>query len=69
MTWTGTLRRTDLGAGAWVLETDRGERLQLIGEVPADLVGRAVTVKGHKADAMGVAMVGPIVQVERVTAR
>jgi hypothetical protein len=52
--------------GAWVLVTDRGEQLQLVGPVPPELRGRAVVVEGATADALGAAMVGPIIQVKRV---
>jgi len=66
MTWTGRLERRDIGTGAWVLVTDQGEQLQLVGPVPPELRGRAVVVEGATADALGAAMVGPIVQVKRV---
>lgn len=66
MTWTGRLERRDVGMGAWVLVTDRGEQLQLVGPVPPELRGRAVVVEGATADALGAAMVGPIIQVKRV---
>lgn len=68
MTWTGRLERRDIGMGAWVLITASGEQLQLVGEVPPELQGRAVVVDGETAHAAGIAMVGPIVHVKRVRA-
>jgi hypothetical protein len=54
----GTVRRLDLGPGAWVLETS-GRRLLLVGEVPAALDGRAVEVRGRELrDVMTAQMTG-----------
>lgn len=67
MSWTGRLERVDFGPGAWVLNTDGGERIALYGDVPADLAGSRVEVEGRKVDAMGFAMVGSTsVEVTRV---
>ncbi len=58
MTFTGKLKKEDLGSGVWVLETDSGERLMLDGTVPEGLEGKRVSVDGSKADAMGIGMTG-----------
>ena len=69
MKWTGTLDRVDVGPGAWVLQTDDGERLTLYGEVPVALRGRRVHVEGQRAIGMGFAMTGDVaVEVSRVSA-
>ena len=47
MTWTGTLKRVDLGTGAWVLETGN-EKITLFGDVPAALNGCRVEVSGKE---------------------
>lgn len=47
MTWTGTLKRVDLGTGAWVLETGNG-KITLFGDVPATLNGCRVEVSGKE---------------------
>ncbi len=54
----GTLRFRDIGAGAWVLETENGEDLQLQGPVPEDLDGQEVVVEGRKVGVLGFAMLG-----------
>lgn len=69
MIWTGTLKRVDLGPGAWMLETADGEQLTLFGDVPADLKGRKVEVTGRPLrDGASFAMAGPMVEVARVRA-
>ena len=62
----GTLVFEDLGPGAWVLETKKGERLSLQGSIPAALAGQAVTVWGETSAAMGFAMSGPTITVDRI---
>lgn len=70
MTLNGTLKRLDLGTGVWVLETGDGERVALVGDVPAALDGRRVEVRGRSVEAMGFGMVGArAFEVERVTER
>jgi hypothetical protein len=66
--WTGTLEWSDLGTGTWTLISPTGQRLQLLGDIPAKLSGKAVKVHGQELEAMGIAMVGPIIQVERISA-
>lgn len=57
-TFEGTLKHEDLGTGVWVLETAEGERLTLMGDVPAKLEGQQVSVQGKEVEAMGFGMVG-----------
>ena len=58
-TFEGTLQREDLGPGVWVLNTNSGERIALVGEVPDKLAGQRVTVKGQIVEGgMGMGMVG-----------
>ena len=68
-TFKGTLDFEDIGAGAWVLVTEDGERYTLHGDVPAGLRGRAVTVKGKKSGGgFGFAMLGgDAIEVTEVT--
>ena len=67
MTYSGTLKRVDLGAGGWVLETKSGERIALFGDVPAALEGRAVEVQGKEVDGASFLMTGDkMVEVSRV---
>ena len=54
----GKLVRVDFGPGAWVLEADDGSKLQLAGEIPSNLVGQRVSVKGKTVTGMGFAMLG-----------
>ena len=65
----GKLVRADLGGGAWVLEADDGKRYQLAGDVPKELAGRRVEVKGKPTESFGFVMTGdPTLEVERITA-
>lgn len=62
----GTLRRLDLGTGGWALESG-GERYVLVGDVPAELAGRAVRVTGRALpDGASFLMAGKLVEVSRV---
>lgn len=65
--FTGVVEKVDLGGGGYALVTDGGERFVLDGDVPADLVGRKVVVRGRKAAAMGFLMTGdPTLTVKRI---
>jgi len=66
----GTIRRSDLEGGHWVLETDGGERYQLTGAITGCKDGMAAEVEG-KVDkgAMGIGMTGPQLAVAKITAR
>ena len=67
MSFTGRLRRLDLGPGVWSLETEDGCRFVLDGTVPADLEGARVHVDGPVAESMGFAMTGDaVIQVSRI---
>ncbi len=65
-TLTGTLRKADLGAGAWVLDADDGHQWQLAGPVPDALDGRRVRVTGRDAGLFSFAMAGRSLQVESI---
>lgn len=68
MIFKGKLRHEDLGTGAWVLETDEGERIMLVGDVPHKLKGQEVSVQGREVEAMGFAMTGGrTVEVSRIS--
>ena len=66
----GTIRRSDLEGGHWVLETEGGERYQLTGSLTDCKDGMAAEVEG-KVDkgAMGIGMTGPQLAVQKITAR
>jgi Protein of unknown function (DUF5818) len=65
----GTIRRSDLEGGLWVLETDSGERYQLTGSLDDCKDGLAVEVEGKvDKNAMGFGMVGPQLAVQKITA-
>jgi hypothetical protein len=66
----GTIRRSGLEGGLWMLETDKGESYQLLGKVDGAKDGLEVEVEGtvDKA-AMGIGMVGPQLHVQKLTAR
>lgn len=66
----GTIRRSDLEGGHWVLETDGGERYQLTGSLGSAKDGQAVEVEGTvDKNAMGIGMTGPQLAVQKITAR
>lgn len=60
MKLTGTIRRSDLEGGHWVLQVEGGDQYQLTGALAAVKDGMRVEVEG-KVDkqAMGLAMMGP----------
>jgi hypothetical protein len=65
----GTIRRSDLEGGQWVLETDGGERYQLSGSLADCKDGVAVEVEGKvDKNAMGIGMMGPQLAVQKITA-
>lgn len=65
----GTIRRSQLEGGLWLLETDKGESYQLLGDLAAAKDGLQVEVEG-KVDkgAMGIGMAGPQLHVQKLTA-
>lgn len=64
----GWLRRADLGTGAYVLETDDGERIELRGAVDGRLLDRRVRLRGAPVEELGFAMLGETWRVEAVEA-
>jgi Protein of unknown function (DUF5818) len=66
----GTIRRSDLEGGHWVLETDGGDRYQLTGALAGAKDGLVAEVEGKvDKDAMGIGMTGPQLTVQKITAR
>jgi hypothetical protein len=65
----GTIRRTDVEGGHWVLHADNGDRYQLVGQVDGAKDGLHAEVEG-KVDkqAMGFAMLGPQLVVAKIVA-
>ncbi len=67
--FTGTLKREFFGGEIWVLRTGAGQAYQLQGKIPPALENKQVKVKGSASDAaFGIAMVGPILDVESIQA-
>jgi hypothetical protein len=65
----GTIRRSDLEGGHWIIETDGGENYQLVGEVSACKDGMKAEVEGKvDKDAMGIGMTGAHFQVQKIKA-
>ena len=65
--YEGTLKREFFGGEIWVLRAKDGKAYQLQGKIPAELENSQVKVKGSASDAaFGIAMVGPILDVERI---
>lgn len=66
----GTIRRSDLEGGHWVLETASGDRYQLTGALAACKDGLVAEVEGQiDKSAMGLGMTGPQLSVQKITAR
>ena len=65
----GTIRRSDLEGGHWVMQTEGGEQYQLTGEIGTAKDGMRAEVEG-KVDkqAMGFGMVGAHFAVAKLTA-
>ncbi len=67
---TGTIRRSDLEGGVWVLETKSGERYQLVGDVATFQDGLAADVTGDvDRNMMSIGMMGPSLKVTKVEAK
>ena len=65
----GTIRRSALEGGLWTLETDGGDRYQLVGAVDGVKDGMKAEVEGSvDRNAMGIGMVGPQLAVTAVRA-
>jgi hypothetical protein len=66
--FVGTVRRSDLEGGLWILETEDGDRYQLHGECGDLKDGMRAKVEGKvEKDMMGIGMSGPSVTVKKVT--
>jgi hypothetical protein len=65
----GTLKKSDLEGGHWILETEDGDTYQLKGKLGQLKDGTKVRVEG-KVDrgAMGIGMTGPSLHVEKISA-
>lgn len=65
----GTVTRTDVEGGHWLLKTDSGEEYQLTGTIDDAKDGMRVEVEGKvDKNAMGFAMMGPQFNVSKLTA-
>lgn len=65
----GTIRRSDLEGGQWLLETDGGDRYQLVGSLGDCKDGLVAEVEGKvDKNAMGIGMTGPMFSVHKITA-
>jgi len=65
----GTIKRTDVEGGHWLLEADSGEQYQLTGKVDGASDGLRVEVEGKvDKDAMGFGMMGAHFAVQKLTA-
>jgi hypothetical protein len=65
----GTIRRSDLEGGHWILETDGGDTYQLTGSLAGCKDGMAAEVEGKvDKNAMGIGMTGPQLAVQKITA-
>lgn len=64
-TFRGTVRKSDVEGGTWVLHAEDGTRYQLRGKDGGLRVdGQKVVVEGRVAeDAMGIGMMGPALDV------
>jgi hypothetical protein len=65
----GTIKRTDVEGGHWLLEADSGEQYQLTGKVDGAKDGLRVEVEGKvDKNAMGFGMMGAHLAVQKLTA-
>lgn len=67
ITVTGTIQRSDMGAGTWALVTDDGETYEVYKGAPKELLksGQKVKVQGQvREDVMTFAMIGPVLEVK-----
>ncbi len=66
---TGTIRRNDLEGGHWVVETDKGARYQLAGELGQLSDGLRAELTGEvDGNQLGIGMTGPFFRVKRIHA-
>ncbi len=65
----GTITRNDLEGGHWTIETDKGDRYQLVGELDACTHGMQAEVEGKvEKGMMGIGMTGPSFTVAKIKA-
>lgn len=67
ITVTGTIQRSDMGAGTWALVTENGETYEIKRGAAKELLksGQKVKVQGQvREDVMTTAMVGPVLEVK-----
>ena len=65
----GTISRTDIEGGAWLLKADNGDQYQLTGAVTGAKDGMRVEVEGKvDKNAMGFGMMGAHFNVQKLTA-
>jgi len=65
----GTVKKSDIEGGVWILETKKGDVYQLKGG-PVDLYqnGKKANIRGKvRKDILGIGMVGPIFEVHEVS--
>jgi hypothetical protein len=66
---TGTVKRSDLEGGHWVLEAEDGERYQLSGQTSGLKDGMRARVEGKvEKGMMGIGMTGPSLTVSKIEA-
>jgi hypothetical protein len=65
----GTIKKNALEGGHWTIETDKGDRYQLVGETAGCKDGMKAEVDGKiEKDMMGIGMTGPSFTVEKLKA-
>jgi hypothetical protein len=67
ITVSGTIHKSNLGAGTWALNSDGGQTYEIMHDAPTDLLkeGQKVKIKGQvRENVMSIAMIGPILEVE-----
>jgi hypothetical protein len=65
----GTIRRSDLEGGHWLIETTEGDQYQLVGKTDGCKDGMQAEVEGNiDKNAMGIGMTGPHFTVHSLTA-
>jgi hypothetical protein len=64
----GTVKRSDLEGGRWLLETADGDTYELHGKLDGLADGKRVRVEGKvEKEMMGIGMTGPTLTVTKVT--
>jgi hypothetical protein len=65
---TGTIRKSDLEGGHWILESEDGARYQLQGQTGSLKDGARAEIDGTiERGAFGIGMTGPIVTVSTIS--